>query len=177
MNRFIPTLKPGVTVSRNVNGVKDLIREEMKAWNVQLIRQIFGHSSIEAIHNITFPPRPGPDLPLLIHNNKGNITAKTAYSFIKDSRGPSTSPLTPIEWREFWKLKLMLWKVAVDALLLQGTFGRWSENYNGEGSLCPLCKSHVETASHLLLNYTGSILTWWNGPWPISTAPFQDRPI
>lgn len=118
MNRFIPTLKPGATVSRNVNGVKDLIREEMKAWNVQLIRQIFDHSSAEAIHNITFPPRPGPDLPLLIHNNKGNITAKTAYSFIQDSRGPFTSPLTPTEWRELWKLKLMLWKVAVDALLL-----------------------------------------------------------
>lgn len=53
---FVPLLKSGTIVSRNVNLVKDLMTEGTRSWNVQLIQNLFEPSSVEAVLNISFPP-------------------------------------------------------------------------------------------------------------------------
>lgn len=56
--------------------------------------------------NISLTPCPSADLPLWIHNSKGILTAKTAYEFIQNGRGSSSSPLNREQWRKVWKLKM-----------------------------------------------------------------------
>lgn len=97
VENFVPLLKRGMVISRHINRVKDLIRvgvDETQSWNEELIRNTFDICSAKAILKISLPPRPSADIPLWIHNHKGNLTVKSAYAFIINSRGPSNSPLT-----------------------------------------------------------------------------------
>lgn len=82
---------------------------------------------------------------------------KSAYEFIVNSRGLSTSPLSAEEWRQIWKLKiqhrlkLLLWKEVAGALPVKGLLGRWNRNLQEDSWICRLCREHEESATHLFL--------------------------
>lgn len=44
----------------------------------------------------------------------------------------------------------------------------------GDTWLCPLCRTHEESANHSFISCPGSIVIWCIGPWPVSTVPFKD---
>ncbi|KAB1221155.1 hypothetical protein CJ030_MR2G012846 [Morella rubra] len=110
---------------------------------------------------------------------KGAVSVKGAYNFITltQHRTPPPDSLSPAEWKAIWKLKiqqrhkLMLWKVAADALPLWGKMSRWTERWD-KGSWCPLCNCSAEFREHIFLACPGSKFLWRSGLWPLNIEQF-----
>lgn len=100
-----------------------------------------------------------------------------AFSVISAYRGahgtPSSANLSNFDWNRKWKLKmqhclrLLLWKIMVDALPLRGKLAGALGCLAGSQFLCPFCEEHIETASHLFLECPLSQCIWRAGVWPI----------
>lgn len=180
---FIPQLQEGALVDRHLNCVKDLMRADSTSWNEALIRSLFEPQSAAAILQISLPSSPVVDVPLWTLEPKGNLSVKAAYEYIIKCRSALAGSLSSKDWEILWKvkiqhrLKLILWKVAGDALPLRGKIKRWAENASNLSWRCPLCDCDEESNEHLFPACPGSKFIWREGPWPVRTEAFARRPI
>ncbi|KAB1226989.1 hypothetical protein CJ030_MR1G014989 [Morella rubra] len=81
------------------------------------------------------------------------------------------------DWKLLWqvkmqdRLKLILWKIAAEALPLRATiFARMGATDNLDTILCPLCSNQAETALHLFQHCPVSRILWRNSAWPLDIA-------
>lgn len=80
------------------------------------------------------------------------------------------------EWKQIWRLrvqhrlKLLLWKIAAQALPLCSL-------HFSTTMVCPLCGCAGETLEHLILECSINLGLWYLGPWPLLTTPFHGTPI
>lgn len=92
-------------MDRQLNRVCDLINPQFNCRKEYLIRDLFEHSTAEAILNISLPPSPQPDVPRWILNSKGTYSVKAAYLHDHKYKFSDTGHLQSHEWRKIWKLK------------------------------------------------------------------------
>lgn len=93
------------------------------------------------------------------------------------------SALDAAEWRKLWalkiqhRLKLMMWKVAADALPLCSKVCHFVTNIGEAAMACPLCSQAEEIAHYLFLGCHFSRILWRGGPWAFDPAAFSQEPI
>lgn len=180
---FIPRLKWGTLVDRNINKVQDLISEASRSWKESVIRDIFEDDSASAILSISLPQVRQADVPRWTHNPQGMLTVKFAYLFDQRARFSDTGDLSFTEWKRIWQLKmqhrlrLLCWKLAANAHPLRGRMGHPSQPHDLETMGCPLCLAYEETREHLFLGCQFSITLWRTGPWPSDTTEFATQPF
>ncbi|KAB1207370.1 hypothetical protein CJ030_MR7G017447 [Morella rubra] len=180
---FVPKLKTGTLVDRHINYVRDLIDEDTHEWKENVIRDLFDDSSSEAILSIPLPPARLVDTPLWIHSPSGSYPVKDAYLYCQKQKHHGTGDLTAAEWRKIWKLKvehrlkLLLWKLAAEALPLHGRIHQEIFDHELPLASCPLCYLSVETREHLFLGCSLSRILWRQGPWPFLAEQFLSQPF
>ncbi|KAB1227842.1 hypothetical protein CJ030_MR1G001676 [Morella rubra] len=180
---FVPKLKPGALVDRRINYVRDLIEEDTHEWKENVIWDLFDDSSSEAILSIPLPQTRLVDTPRWIHSPSGSYIDKDAYLYCQKQKHHGTGDLTAAEWRKIWKLKvqdrlkLLLWKLAAEALPLRGRIHLEIFDHELTLSSCPLCHFWVETREHLFLGCSFSRILWRLGPWPFLAEQFVSQPF
>lgn len=75
------------------------------------------------------------------------------------------------------RLKLLLWKVAANALPLRHTHREVFIHAATGSPLCPFCQIAAETPQQLFLECQFSTILWRNGPWAFHSDFFVDQPI
>jgi hypothetical protein len=188
-SHWIPTL-PNFKPRPNVNllerppfTVAELILPGVRAWNSQLLYDLFDTDSVQNILNIHIPQVTSFDKWSWAPSPSGLFSVKSAHELVSASSSGRTSPFCPEVWFMLWGLKLqarlkhLLWKIAWDILPSRTNIGRFVSSVDLNSWVCPFYKGPQETLSHLFLECDLDRLLWWNSPWPLITSSLAARPI
>lgn len=139
--------------------VSDLIDEDTKQWNRDLISSCFERDVAQQIVSIPLSFRLPPDSLVWKGEKDGMYSVRSAYHLLCDEKsrmqpGPSCPQRNQL-WKEIWrapipnKVKNFMWRLAKDILPTR-------TNLQKKGIIldlqCPLCHREVESAKHLFLN-------------------------
>ena len=153
-----------------LNWVSDLIQDNPRRWNDDLLKECFDDESIAHIHKIQLGQFPQADKVIWSPSNNGAFSTKSAFWTDQVSWFNTMGPLTKQEWNMLWKLKihdrlkLLLWKIIWNALPTREVIGLRLEL---DFLQCPLCGSSTESLKHLFLECPISRIAWSFSPWSI----------
>lgn len=98
-------------------------------------------------------------------NNNGEFLVKSAYWMCRNTSPPSNQDATRgLIWKSkiHDRLKMYLWRVAVDYLPTKTTLARFTNNRD---IICPLCNANEETCLHLFVYCLCAQSVWFNCQW------------
>ncbi|XP_031120628.1 uncharacterized protein LOC116023758 [Ipomoea triloba] len=117
-------------------------------WNIQALNDVLPPVIVDEIRAIALPTSHNQvDQLTWPHSNSGLVSVASAFSFISGNDGAED----PYAW--IWKItcvervKLFVWKVAVNGLLTNAERLRRGLSSNAD---CPRCGAHDESIDHLL---------------------------
>lgn len=170
MDTFSPELSPsGETqnfFTRDLNVVADLIEQDHHRRKTANTNRFFDPKSAAEILTIPIAHSAPTDGLKWLLDPKGTFSVKTAYCLDWHSRWSHERGSQDMDWRKLWKLKLqhrlrlLLWKVATNALLLHGNLARAISGSRPIHDTCSLCLEAFETLHHLFLGCAVSKLCW-----------------
>ena len=154
LNGFKPHSRLNSSTSTSINWVSDLIQDNPRRWNDELLKECFDDESIAHINKIHLGQFPQADKVIWSPSNNGAFSTKSAFWTDQVSRFNSIGPLTRQEWNMLWKLKihdrlkLLLWKIIWNSLPTREVIGL---RFELDSLQCPLCGSSTESFKHLFL--------------------------
>lgn len=89
------------------------------------------------------------------------------------NKAPERPALDAKSWGRLWKLKiqdrlkLLLWKIAAEALKTKGALARILHCEEEVSFLCPFCHLALEDTIHLLVRCSVAFIMWRESPWAI----------
>ncbi|KAL0303026.1 UNVERIFIED_CONTAM: putative mitochondrial protein [Sesamum radiatum] len=155
---------------QETSNVSELLIEEGRRWNEELLEKEFGEEDVQSIKSIEIPSPVSTDVLVWHFGNKGNFSVKSAYElYIQQIDEASTSVSfgqgknLPGGWRFLWqakvppKVKLLAWRACKDALPV-------CYNLRRRGLLiatnCIRCGDDTEDVLHVLLRCSFSRQVW-----------------
>uniref|UniRef100_A0A2N9HS98 Reverse transcriptase domain-containing protein n=1 Tax=Fagus sylvatica TaxID=28930 RepID=A0A2N9HS98_FAGSY len=174
-NPWIPSLEgfkpsPKSQEARHPLWVSELIINNPPRWDLDKLKNFFDDNTIRAIQEIHLSQIPQQNKMCWAPSSSGKFTAKSAYWLDQKPRFENNGPLTSVEWKSLWKLKihdrlkLMLWKMAWGML---PTMVALNVRFRVNSTQCQLCNSGVETLEHLFIECPFARIAWYLSPWPI----------
>uniref|UniRef100_A0A2N9IDR3 Reverse transcriptase domain-containing protein n=1 Tax=Fagus sylvatica TaxID=28930 RepID=A0A2N9IDR3_FAGSY len=174
-NPWIPSLEgfkpsPKSQEARHPLWVSELIINNPPRWDLDKLKNFFDDNTIRAIQEIHLSQIPQQNKMCWAPSSSGKFTAKSAYWLDQKPRFENNGPLTSVEWKSLWKLKihdrlkLMLWKMAWGML---PTMAALNVRFRVNSTQCQLCNSGVETLEHLFIECPFARIAWYLSPWPI----------
>ncbi|XP_026396643.1 uncharacterized protein LOC113291310 [Papaver somniferum] len=139
--------------------VDQLIIQDQKVWNTNVLHVLFDTDTVDNITKIRIPES-GIYKLRWTPTKSGIFTVKSAYRVINDAEYSASQLKFP--WLTFWKAKLspkilhFLWKGVHNCLLVNE---KLSKHVRDIDEVCPLCKS--EYVDHLLINQPVTITVWF----------------
>uniref|UniRef100_A0A2N9GLU6 CCHC-type domain-containing protein n=1 Tax=Fagus sylvatica TaxID=28930 RepID=A0A2N9GLU6_FAGSY len=173
-NSWIPSLEgfkpsPKSQEARHPLWVSELIINNPPRWDLDKLKNFFDDNTIRAIQEIHLSQIPQQNKMCWAPSSSGKFTAKSAYWLDQKPRFENNGPLTSVEWKSLWKLKihdrlkLMLWKMAWGML---PTMVALNVRFRVNSTQCQLCNSGVETLEHLFIECPFARIAWYLSPWP-----------
>lgn len=118
----------------------DLMMEDTKSWNSDLIHQVFEDDYAQALLQIPIPLFPRKDKMIWMCNNSGEFSVKSAFFLCNQSSSPRLSDHDG-KWKVIWsakihnRLKTHFWRVVVGVLPTRVLASRIPV----VDTICPLC--------------------------------------
>jgi exonuclease III len=162
--------------------VADLMLPGERAWNVDLLRDLFSPPTVSSILSIHIPQVSSADKWSWVPSPSGLFSVKSARE-ISLTTASRSSPLSPANWQALWGLKIqarlkhLLWKIAWDLLPSRANIGRFVISEDSNAWVCPFCKGPLETLSHIFLDCNLARFIWSNSSWPNVISSYLSRPI
>ncbi|KAB1219217.1 hypothetical protein CJ030_MR3G001300 [Morella rubra] len=149
-------------------------------WKQDLIDSLFEVSSAQAICNLDPLLLGAEDSCVWLPDPRGVFTVQSTYNLLKQDAG-ITSVFEEKDWRFLWqlkiqdRLKLFLWRCALDAFPFRGKIQAIVGRGNDEYGLCPLCSDFCETGLHLFFSCRVAKALWRECAWPlhVEQLPFD----
>lgn len=163
---FSPEWLPDVSTTCPLQWVQDLADPSTAAWDVPLLESIFFQASVDLILRMP-PPHPlQEDSIIWTPDPHGSFSVKGAVLSAQSMRRSSQFFLEERDWSKLWKLqlqdrlKLLLWKVAAEAMPVRVPEFRRHEDNDAPHLQCPCCGQYPETTVHLFHDCTMARLLW-----------------
>jgi hypothetical protein len=176
---FVPSPRPPSSSPLSHILVKDLFTPTL-SWNLPLLSSLFDQISIREILKLPIPAVQ-PSSPFLwTPSSNGLFSTKSAYSLLCQSRSSTPpSPLSIPSWKHLWKLdlcdrlKLFLWKITWN---LVPTKSRLNSVFHipSDESVCPLCRSDLDSLSHLFFSCIFARIAWKESFWNIDSSAWSN---
>lgn len=122
---FRPYPHPNLSIVDSASLVQSFIVPFTNLWNRNLIERTFDPYSAKKILQLHLPHSLEADKVFWESYSSGSFYVKSAYRLLLSARDPSLGPIPPVAWKQIWKLKmherlkLFLWKVALNILPLE----------------------------------------------------------
>ncbi|KAL0285509.1 UNVERIFIED_CONTAM: hypothetical protein Sangu_2776500 [Sesamum angustifolium] len=161
--------------NQNLFFVRDLMENDCKSWNLNMLHEIFPPEIIKEILKINIPPLMEPKKLFWTPSKSGDFSTKSAYWIIQERRLPSNHANIKIAKR-IWSLrvhdrfKLLIWRILFDAL---PTKFRLNQIFPVSNLECPLCDAGCEDSHHLLLECAFTERIWFSSKWKFRLFPFR----
>ncbi|XP_042990763.1 uncharacterized protein LOC122317788 [Carya illinoinensis] len=145
----------GIIVQIAEAKVAELIDQDTKAWNVQLIKDIFSEEEAASIQKIPISIYNSPDRIIWRGTNNGLFMIRSAYHMQNDiqqrNKGQSSCEKVKEQWGKLWSLAmpnteiLFMWKACNNNLPTKQNLFR---KRIVEELDCPICLHEVESIEH-----------------------------
>ena len=159
----------------NLSFVKDLIVDQGREWNLELLRSLFPEEVVSSISQIRLGACNTKDCFACDYSLDGQYSVKSGYwvqmQVIRQERGirevlqPSLSPI----YHQIWssdnppKIQHFLWRCVSNCLSVAGNL--YHRHLARDGA-CARCPNHVESVNHLLFTCSFARLVWAISPIP-----------
>jgi hypothetical protein len=139
-----------------------------------MLMSIFYAPSVKEIQKI-----PISSVPSWTPSANGNFSTSFGLKLINNPIvASSLAPLEPHVWKLLWKLKLnarlklFLWKIAWDIFSSKARISLILQIPPSD-SLCPLCKSEIDSLHHLIFRCIFARVAWRQSFWPLVSLPWS----
>lgn len=142
--------------------VSELLDQERRYWDVEVLRSNFNQADVEAIAKINLPQRLSEDFLAWHFEKSGMSTVKSAYNLalrlsnMEEAHASSTKPEGERKlWTRVWsgavppKVNLFAWKLARD--ILPTRHAKYLRNLEKDAR-CKLCDREVENSFHVTVS-------------------------
>ncbi|KAL0374642.1 UNVERIFIED_CONTAM: putative mitochondrial protein [Sesamum radiatum] len=159
------TLTPMPAGGSNMH-VSDLIREDIREWDSELINTIFWPEDCVMILQTPLSCVGRQDLLVWHYSRNGLFSVRSAYHLalsLANHAGPSQDSWNRGLWRSVWqanipnKTKVFLWRAIRNIL---PSAGNLQKRRMLESSVCPMCEVETETPIHSFLHCTFARQVW-----------------
>ena len=157
--------------------VSDLITPQ-NTWNFPSLTSTFDALSIKEIQKISISSDSSSGF-IWTPSANCSFSTSSALKLISTPRVASSSaPLDPHTWKLLWKLKLnarlkpFLWKLAWDIVPSKARISLIL-HIPPSDSLCPLCKSEVDSLHHLFFRCIFARIAWRQSFWPLDSLSWN----
>jgi hypothetical protein len=148
--------------------VSRLIDEATKWWNIELVSDIFNREEATAICTLGICPGRQKDKLIWAGTKNGCFSVRSAYHLAKsygeaEVGSCSNGDKEKVFWNMIWRIPVsrvvqhFLWKACNNIL---PTKENLYKKRITEDSLCPVCKSEIETVGHILWSCESSKDVW-----------------
>lgn len=143
--------------------VKDLMCNDRREWEVDMIRDIFNERDQGCILNVQIDDTCEKDTLYWSREVTGNYTVKSAYNMLKEQKGQWRSTQQEDVWVKLWKIKAPpkvlnhLWRALSQCL---PTMSQLQQKHVPVSATCPVCSGGEETILHALVNCTVAAQCW-----------------
>ncbi|XP_074328418.1 uncharacterized protein LOC141666327 [Apium graveolens] len=135
--------------------VSNLLKDEAKEWDRDLIHDLFNDEDARRILKIPLSMRYEDDLWFWTEDEKGKYTIKSGYRLLCRTFNQNMVRGSNFYWIKLWalpippKVKNFIWRAIQDNL---PTLCNLQERHVEVASLCPVCKQAEENLEHFLYN-------------------------
>ncbi|KAM6589905.1 hypothetical protein CsatA_012510 [Cannabis sativa] len=149
-NNFVTSYHPNL-VGRTVDS---LLQMESKAWDVELLQDMFNDQDRDKILSIQLPDSLCFDSWYWAEETSGFYSVKSAYKLLQQSSGDWPISGAESQWQNLWKMQVptevqhLVWRAMTGCL---PTKVQLSTKHVHVDLTCPLCNIEVETISHVLM--------------------------
>lgn len=163
-----------IFIPESLNRVDDLMTEDKKSWNTQLIQSFFPSYVCNLILSLPIFDREHDDL-IWNLTVTGEFSIRYAYKINNLERFLLASHLDKKLWLLMWKSslhelhKMLLWHILNNVI---PTRSRLKNLLALTDLTCLLCNSGVDSIQHLLLECPVADLCWRRSQWQISITHF-----
>ncbi|CAN1339561.1 Putative ribonuclease H protein At1g65750 [Linum perenne] len=143
--------------------VCDLFIPGERAWDVEMIQELFNERDTTAIIEILIHAMSGVDGWLWHHSRCGNYTVRSGYKLIMEGLVPRPHLVAPRPWNNIWGLEVppllrtFLWRLARGVLPTRLSL---QHRHIMVPSECGLCGGEMENTWHLFLNCSIARQCW-----------------
>jgi hypothetical protein len=165
----LPNFQPVPRVSRLIKehplAISDLINPVTLTWNVSLLNFLFDSPTVTDVLKIKI--RALSDALLWIVSASRVFTTKMAHHLYTSNRPPPVSPVTSVNWKDLWKLKLnhrlklFLWKMVWNIVPKKDCISK-SITTSQLDSSCSLCSNTTDSLLHLFFFCPIARVIWRN---------------
>ena len=173
-DKWLPNSSTFRVVSPRLNSpldlrVCDLIDQENKCWNLQLLQQLFLPFEVEEIRSIPLSSSLPPDKQVWTGTSNGIFTVRSAYKLALECSdtfcGASSSDGSQLScfWKKLWRLptphkvRHFLWRACRDILPTKSNLKRRKVLTE---DLCEACSLESETSGHLFWSCPRAKTVW-----------------
>ena len=162
--------------------VADLLLPGVRAWNVDLLRDLCSPYTVSSILSIHIPQVSSADKWTWVPFPSGLFSVKSACE-ISLSTTSRSSPLSPANWKALWGLKIqarlkhLLWKIAWNLLPTRANIGRFVVFEDSNAWVCLFCKGPLETLTYIFLECILAQSIWCSSFWPNVIFSYSSKPI
>jgi hypothetical protein len=151
--------------------VSELIDQDGRSWDEELIREIFWAGDAERILKIPLAVGMMDDFVSWHHNKNGLFTVRSAYFLewdhqhgrkLRRTQGSTTSSINPL-WKTIWslrvpaKIKIHVWRAVWGAI---PCFGVLANRHIPISSQCPICSIDCESIPHAFFKCSRAKEVW-----------------
>ncbi|GLT53776.1 hypothetical protein SLA2020_270260 [Shorea laevis] len=167
-------LAPNPNFSVNLSlCVSHLIVSTSRHWILSNLIQEFDSITVEHILKIHIPLASPSNEWFWAPNSSGLFSVTSAYDIAADLASLPSGPLSSIDWKCLWKLKLqhrlkhLLWKVAWNILPTRMNIFKFKSSASLEDKVCPICNGPSESTQHIFFECILAKAIWRssNGQW------------
>lgn len=163
------------SLSGYISTIKDLMSQDGRRWNSNLVTNIFPNELRDKILNTPILESEQERL-IGSPSTSGDFSIKATHRLIRQLKGTEQDNTTKHTWNTIWNSSLhnrhilLIWKILNHDI---PTLDRIQKIFSSSDQLCYLCQHGTETLHHLLLQCPLTKLLWRNSPWQIKIESFS----
>ncbi|KAB1221827.1 hypothetical protein CJ030_MR2G025911 [Morella rubra] len=176
---FQAIARPSLVNSAVYSLVQDLFLPSSLIWNRALIFSLFSPECARCILNIQPSAHSPVDSLYWQPEPVGVFSVKSAYFLDQATRFHHNTLVPSFNWKKLWssnlqaRLKLLLWKMVVGAMMVRGKLFFLADRLPSEFFLCPFCKHEQEIVEHLFIRCPLAQILWLHARWPLNMEPLK----
>ncbi|XP_026399356.1 uncharacterized protein LOC113295223 [Papaver somniferum] len=164
---WIPSLGkkvPSTMYSSNISRVSQLIDDNTRNWNHNMLKALFPIDIVDQILQIRIPLI-GKDQVRWLGTRTGCYTVKSAYHILlQDSLNQQNLNIPNFPWSKLWKVQLppkilhLIWRILHNCVATRDKLHKVVSNI---ASTCPLCKQYDESCQHMFIDCPVTNRLWF----------------